>query len=116
MRSIAPAPASNTSSASSSASSALRSVARKRTGTSDPSSHSLRASSSSNPSTRPSVRRRSLTNVLTRKLEAFAPLLEDDKNLLDDVIRSAREVGPREDLIREGDAPSDVHLILEGFA
>src|SRR5690348_10411099 len=63
-----------------------------------------------------SLRRRSMANPLTRKLEAFAPLPEADKRLLDEVIRESQEVGPREDLIREGDAPSDVHLILEGYA
>ena len=57
-----------------------------------------------------------MANLLTRKLEAFAPLPEADKRLLDAVIREARDVGPREDLIREGDAPSDVRLILAGFA
>jgi hypothetical protein len=51
-------------------------------------------------------------NILTRKLEAFAPLGDADKRLLDDVIRDAREVRPHQDLIQEG----DVHLILEGFA
>jgi CRP-like cAMP-binding protein len=55
-------------------------------------------------------------NILTRKLEAFAPLGDADKRLLDDVIRDAREVRPHQDLIQEGDVPSDVHLILEGFA
>ncbi len=57
-----------------------------------------------------------MANLLTRKLEAFAPLPEADKRLLDEGIRGPQEVGPREDLIREGDAPTDVHLILEGFA
>ena len=57
-----------------------------------------------------------MTNPLTRKLEAFAPLSADDRRLLDDVVRTAREVGPREDLIREGDNPRDVQLVLEGFA
>src|SRR5215217_5156438 len=57
-----------------------------------------------------------VANLLTRKLEAFAPLPEADRHLLDEVIDKARDVGPREDLIREGDAPDDVHLILAGFA
>lgn len=57
-----------------------------------------------------------MTNPLTRKLEAFAPLSHDDKRLLDDVVRTARDVGPREDLIREGDNPRDVQLVLKGFA
>lgn len=55
-------------------------------------------------------------NLLTRKLEAFAPLPEADKRLLDDVIQEPQEVGPREDLIREGEAPTNVNFILEGFA
>ena len=57
-----------------------------------------------------------MANLLTRKLEAFAPLPEADKLLLDAVIREPQEVGPREDLIREGEVPSDVRLILAGFA
>ena len=57
-----------------------------------------------------------MANLLTRKLEAFAPLSEADRHLLDAVIREARDVGSREDLIREGDAPGDVRLILAGFA
>lgn len=57
-----------------------------------------------------------MANLLTRKLEAFAPLPEADQRLLDEVIRDPQEVGPREDLIREGDAPTDVRLIIEGFA
>jgi CRP-like cAMP-binding protein len=57
-----------------------------------------------------------MTNLLTRKLEALAPLSDADKRLLDVVVREARKVGPHVDLIREGEAPSDVHLILEGFA
>jgi CRP-like cAMP-binding protein len=57
-----------------------------------------------------------MTNLLTRKLEAFGPLPDADKRLLDDVIQPAQPVGARMDLIREGDAPSHVNLILEGFA
>jgi CRP-like cAMP-binding protein len=57
-----------------------------------------------------------MANVLTRKLEAFAPLPEADKLLLDEVVCESQEVGPREDLIREDDAPTHVNLILEGFA
>jgi CRP-like cAMP-binding protein len=57
-----------------------------------------------------------MMNRLTRKLEAFAPLPDVDKHILDIVIGEARTVRPRTDLIREGDAPNDVNLILEGFA
>ncbi len=55
-------------------------------------------------------------NLLTRKLELFGPLPEEDRRLLDEVIVRPRPVDRREDIIREGDAPSDVHLVLEGFA
>jgi CRP-like cAMP-binding protein len=57
-----------------------------------------------------------MMNLLTRKLEAFGSLPDADKRLLDDVIQPAQPVGARMDLIREGDAPSQVNLILEGFA
>lgn len=57
-----------------------------------------------------------MANVLTRKLELFGPLSADDKALLDDVVRRFRTVPARTDIIVEGDAPSDVHLILAGFA
>lgn len=57
-----------------------------------------------------------MANLLIRKLEAFGPLPEADKRLLDDVVTGVREVTARTDLIREGDPPCDVHLILEGFA
>jgi CRP-like cAMP-binding protein len=55
-------------------------------------------------------------NILTRKLEAFAPLSEADKRLIEKVIVRSRGVAAKTDLIREGDAPDDVHLILSGFA
>jgi CRP-like cAMP-binding protein len=55
-------------------------------------------------------------NVLIRKLEAFAPLPEADRRLLEHVTRFSQIVGPKVDLTREGDAPNAVRLILEGFA
>ncbi len=57
-----------------------------------------------------------LPNPLIRKLEMFGPLPEDDKRLLDQIIQHPRTVGSYQDIIREGDAPTDVRLILEGFA
>lgn len=57
-----------------------------------------------------------MVNLLTRKLEAFGALPDADRLLLDEAVRPARAVGPRVDLIREGETPSDVNLILEGFA
>ena len=57
-----------------------------------------------------------MANLLTRKLELFGPLPEQDKQFLDRVIASPKIVGPHEDIIREGDSPSNVHLVLEGLA
>ncbi|THD79480.1 MAG: Crp/Fnr family transcriptional regulator [Phenylobacterium sp.] len=55
-------------------------------------------------------------NPLILKLEAFHALSEADKELLTRLSTTSRTVGPREDLIREGDPPERVYLILEGFA
>ena len=57
-----------------------------------------------------------MTNPLTRKLEAFGRLPDADRRLLDVIAGQAKDVAAREDLIREGDDPRDVQLILEGFA
>ena len=57
-----------------------------------------------------------MANPLIRKLEAYARLSDDDRRLLDSASQDARTVPGRTDLIREGDKPADVHLILEGFA
>ena len=45
-----------------------------------------------------------------------AALTAEDRIRLDSVTRYTRKVGAREDLIREGDEPSQVHLVLDGFA
>ena len=57
-----------------------------------------------------------MPNKLTQKLELFGALPDEDRTLLDEVTAQSRSVAARTDLIVEGDAPSDVHLILEGFA
>jgi CRP-like cAMP-binding protein len=56
------------------------------------------------------------TNPLVRKLLAFAELTDDDCRLLEEISANPRDVDPRTDLIIEGTKPTDVHLILEGFA
>jgi CRP-like cAMP-binding protein len=54
---------------------------------------------------------------LIRKLEQFAKLSTDDKRALEAAAsHKVRHVGPREDIIHEGDRPRQVNLILEGFA
>ena len=57
-----------------------------------------------------------MTNVLTRKLELFGRLSRSDKQLIEDVIGKSRKIEARQDIIREGDSPSDVILVLDGLA
>jgi CRP-like cAMP-binding protein len=57
-----------------------------------------------------------VTNPLVRKLAAFDRLSDDDYRLLDELVLNVRQVPARIDLIQEGDKPSDVHLVMEGFA
>ena len=55
-------------------------------------------------------------NLLTRKLENFVRLSDQDRKYLDDIVRITRQYPANSDIIYEGDAPSDVHLVLRGFA
>jgi CRP-like cAMP-binding protein len=55
-------------------------------------------------------------NALVRKLENIVKLSEADKRLIDAAIGTIRRVSADEDLIREGDKPDNIHLILGGFA
>ena len=57
-----------------------------------------------------------MLNLLTRKLENFVSLDRDDRALLDRVIESPRQVPAGVEVISEGDKPTDVHLVLDGFA
>jgi CRP-like cAMP-binding protein len=57
-----------------------------------------------------------VANPLIWKLEHGAELLEEDRQTLEKAISQVRQVGAREDLIREGDKPHNVHAVLEGFA
>lgn len=57
-----------------------------------------------------------LTNALFRKLEVTGDLTEFDWAAISCVCSQARPVVPRHDLVREGDRPDHVHLILEGLA
>src|SRR5829696_9602803 len=62
------------------------------------------------------IRRGTMPNPLIRKLARGAELSEDDRRTVEEAITDVRQIGPRQDLIREGDRPDEVHLILEGFA
>src|SRR5215213_3845603 len=53
---------------------------------------------------------------LIRKLEQFEKLSDDDRQVLQDAIHEIKEIGPRQDIILEGDKPDNVHLVLEGWA
>ncbi len=57
-----------------------------------------------------------MLNLLTRKLEAFGPLPDEDKSLLDDIVGRPRKVAADQDIVREGEASPNVRLVVEGFA
>lgn len=57
-----------------------------------------------------------MANPLVRKLEAFRPLSEAERTTLERVSAQGTVVGPRIDLIREGDAPDGVIVVMEGIA
>lgn len=57
-----------------------------------------------------------MVNPFILKLAHGAELTDGDKQVLEQAIAGTRQLGPREDLIREGDQPDNVHLIVEGFA
>jgi len=56
------------------------------------------------------------TTPLIHKLESILVLSEDEKDVLSKLSGTIKTVGPRQDLVREGDRPSECCLILEGFA
>jgi CRP-like cAMP-binding protein len=56
-------------------------------------------------------------NVLMRRLEEFTPLSEDDRAQLAWLsTQSAHTIPPKQDLIRAGDEPRSLFLILDGWA
>lgn len=58
-----------------------------------------------------------MTNPLIRKLELFTRLSNEDKTALSRLVNArVRQFNPREDIIREGDAPKDVYIFLSGWA
>lgn len=50
------------------------------------------------------------------KLQAFTKLSSADREVLDRLSKRVRTVDARRDLISEGDAPTHVHLVLQGWA
>lgn len=56
------------------------------------------------------------TNLLVRKLEAFHPVSHDDRLLLEAACVPIREIAARRDIIRAGETPCCVYVVLSGFA
>lgn len=58
-----------------------------------------------------------MANLLTRKLERFTKLSAEERQVLDGLWRrNVRRRRPREDIIREGEKPNHLNLIVEGWA
>jgi len=58
-----------------------------------------------------------MPNALTRRLGAFTALTDPDRQELADLTnRATRKFRPRQDLIREGEAPRAIFLNIEGWA
>lgn len=57
-----------------------------------------------------------MPNAVVQKLRHAAALSDDDERILDAACGDVREVPARQDLIREGERPSEVHAVLSGFA
>lgn len=55
-------------------------------------------------------------NPLIRKLEGFAPLSDTDRATLTRISAKPRQVAAGKDLVREGDAPVGVFLVMDGMA
>ena len=55
-------------------------------------------------------------NPLVAKLRTVTDLSADDVAALDGICENAREIGARRNIIREGDRPDHVHLVVEGWA
>lgn len=54
--------------------------------------------------------------ALAHRLDAFTRLSPDDKAAIAQLSKVARVVQPRRDLIREGETPKFVHLMVDGWA
>ncbi len=55
-------------------------------------------------------------SALIAKLESGARLAEEDRSALAVLCENSREMGARRNIIREGERPDHVHLIIEGWA
>ena len=55
-------------------------------------------------------------NLLCRKIESFIRLSAEDRRALEAVRYTEHWLGPREDIVQDGDLPGVVNLILDGWA
>jgi CRP-like cAMP-binding protein len=55
-------------------------------------------------------------NVLIRKLRSISPLADDEKQCLATLPLATRSLVGDQDIVREGDRPSECCLVVEGFA
>jgi CRP-like cAMP-binding protein len=55
-------------------------------------------------------------SLLVRKFELRSPLSDEEKRALEGAVARVREVAADEDIVREGDRPSECSLLLDGFA
>ena len=66
--------------------------------------------------TKASLKETYQSNALIRKLASLAVLTDGDQDVLETVSRVAKTVPAGTDLIREGDRPDGVYLVMEGIA
>jgi CRP-like cAMP-binding protein len=57
-----------------------------------------------------------MSNHFIKKLQAFVKLTKADVKALEAATDQILEIGPRKDLIREGDRPGPLFVVLEGWA
>jgi CRP-like cAMP-binding protein len=55
-------------------------------------------------------------NMLFRKLQSIGPLSEEEKHCLLTLSLRTKDFGPDQNIVREGDRPSECCLIVDGFA
>ena len=54
--------------------------------------------------------------VLVRKLESIATLTDEERSAIESLPASSRELKPQQDIVRDGDRPSQCCVILSGWA
>lgn len=59
----------------------------------------------------------SVRSALVRKLDGYARLTEEHKDLIDELVaQDVREFTEKQDILRDGERPDHIHLILDGWA